>query len=64
MSLYAQAVAAERAAKIERVKEQCAAVCDAGPKPMQFEDDADYDTGLLHGFRLCAAAIRKLEVKL
>lgn len=44
----------------KRTIERCASLAEQGPEQCEWTDEADYDTGLWHGYLSAAAAIRKL----
>lgn len=44
----------------KRTIERCAHIAEQGPEQCEWTDEADYDTGLWHGYLSAAAAIRKL----
>ena len=44
----------------KRTIERCAHIAEHGPEQCEWTDEADYDTGLWHGYLSAAAAIRKL----
>ena len=44
----------------KRTIKRCAHIAEQGPEQCEWTDEADYDTGLWHGYLSAAAAIRKL----